>query len=455
MKIKIPYLPELIIYNLNKMGYKAYVVGGAVRDSLLGRPVKDWDITTSATPDQVKEVFSGFKILDTGLKHGTVTIMMDYAMDNSNVCSVEVTTFRVDGDYSDNRRPDSVDFTDSLYEDLSRRDFTINAMAYNEEEGLIDYFEGQKDLEDKIIKCVGNSDERFTEDALRMLRAIRFATQLEFDIEHDVLSSISKNKNLITNISNERISLELNKILRAGKPLWIKYLYYMGLLELIIPELDECYGVMQNNPYHIYCVGKHIVESVLQIEPVLYLRLTMLLHDIGKPKCKTTDEENIDHFYTHAKISSEMAVSILRRLKYDNLTIMKVRDLILYHDAQIEDSRKAVRRWLNKIGEDMFRDLLKVREADIKAQNLDYYQARHDKIERTKIILEEVLNAQDCFSRKDLALNGTDLINMGYHEGKEIGELLDYLLEKVLDNPELNTKEQLIELLKEKEAIYV
>jgi tRNA nucleotidyltransferase (CCA-adding enzyme) len=451
MKIKIPYLPKLIIYNLNKMRYKAYVVGGAVRDSLLNRPVKDWDITTNATPDQVKKViknaFPNFKILDTGLKHGTVTIMMDYAMDNSNVYSVEITTFRIDGKYSDNRKPDNVSFTDSLYKDLSRRDFTINALAYNDEEGLIDYFGGQQDLFNRIIRCVGNPNERFFEDALRMLRAIRFKSQLNCSLDSDIINSIDKNAHLIQKVSYERIQDEINKILCSDHPEYLLH-YTFKLLSYIIPELLDCFKCDQNNPYHIYTVGVHILHSLKYIEQTLYLRLTMLLHDIGKPSCKTTDENGIDHFYRHSEVSSDMAVDILKKLKYDNLTIMRVRDLILYHDTQIEDSRKAVKRWLNKIGEDIFRDLLKVREADIKAQNADYYQERHDKIERIKIILEDILRTQDCFTKKDLALNGTDLINIGYPEGKEIGLILNYLLEKVLDNPELNTREKLIELLK-------
>lgn len=446
-EIEIPYLVNYIIDSLKLARYSAYMVGGCVRDMVLNRKPKDWDITTSATPEQVKDVFKGtMNIIDTGLKHGTVTIMMNYAMDASNIYSCEVTTFRVDGKYSDNRRPDEIKFTDSLVEDLSRRDFTINAMAFNREEGLIDPFFGLGDIQSKIIKCVGNPNERFQEDALRMLRATRFKAQLGFEIEKYTASAIHDNYNLISNVSVERISQEINKILWSN-PLEIFTVNYYKLINHIIPELDICFWTNQDNPYHCYSVGKHLINSASAIENNLCLRLAMLLHDIAKPKCKTVDEYGIGHFYTHAEESSKMAVDILKRMRYDNLTIMRVRDLIFYHDAEIQDNRKAVRRWLNKVSEETFRDLLKVREADIKAQSPDYYQARHDKLERIKIILEEVLIAKECFSKKDLAINGTDLISLGYPEGKEIGLLIDILIEKVLDNPELNTKEQLITIV--------
>jgi tRNA nucleotidyltransferase (CCA-adding enzyme) len=449
MEIKLPFWIDYILNILISHEYEGYVVGGCVRDSLLNKTPKDYDITTNATPEQVKYVFKNrMNIIDTGIKHGTITLMADYAMDESNIYSAEVTTFRIDGKYSDNRRPDSVSFTSSLKEDLARRDFTINSLAYNYKEGLIDLFDGQKDLENKLIKCVGNPDDRFNEDALRMLRCIRFSAQLGFKIDYNTLKAIISNASKIQNVSVERISMELNKILWSNYPKHIKILWVSGLLKYIIPELDECFSVEQNSSYHIYTVGYHIVESLENIEPNLVLRLTMLLHDIGKKDCKTTDENGVDHFYGHGEISSKLAVEILGRLRYDNLTIMRVRDLVLYHDAEIHDNRKSVRRWLNKVGEETFRELLKVREADIKAQNLILYQDRHDKIERIKTILEDVLSAEECFSKKDLAINGTDLINMGYPEGKQIGEIINKLVDVVIDSPELNTKEQLIELVR-------
>lgn len=445
----MPVLADMVIDELIKAGYHAYLVGGCVRDMILRKQPKDYDITTSATPDQVKEIFKGkFNIIDTGIKHGTVTLMVNYALDDTDVYSVEVTTFRVDGKYTDNRHPDDIKFTNSLTEDLSRRDFTINAMAFNKQEGLIDPFYGLGDINSKIIKCVGNPNERFQEDALRMLRAVRFAAQLEFGIEKHTCQAIHGNHDLIKNVSIERVSEEINKILRVN-PLEMYTVDFFKLLDYAMPELNICFWTNQDNPYHCYSVGKHLIHSANEIENNLCLRLTMLLHDIAKPKCKTIDENGNGHFYGHAEESAKMAIEILKRMKYDNLTIMRVRDLIFYHDSEIQDNRKSVRRWLNKIGESTFRDLLKVKEADIKAQNLEYYQDRHDKLERVKIILEDVLNDNECFSKKDLAINGTDLMQMGYPEGKQIGEIINKLIDIVLDDPTLNTKEKLVEIVKE------
>lgn len=437
MQINIPQKVEYVIEQLNQNGFEAYVVGGCVRDSLLNREPKDWDITTNATPLQVKNIFN--KTIDTGIQHGTVIVMIDKE-------GFEVTTYRVDGKYSDNRRPDNVQFTNSLKEDLSRRDFTINALAYNHIEGIIDYFDGINDINNKIIRCVGNLDDRFNEDALRMLRACRFCSQLNFDLEYDVIYSMIKNSRLISNISKERIQSELNKILLSQNLNGLYHIIQSDLLDYIIPELTDCFGCEQNNPYHIYSVGLHILKSVEFIENHLHLKLAMLFHDIAKPQCKTLDENNRGHFYGHAALSSQIAQKILNRLRYDNYTIMKVRDLILYHDSEIADNKKSVKRWLNKIGEENFKDLIKVREADIKAQNLDYYQDRHEKYERINTILEEVLNTKECFSVKDLAINGNDLIQLGYKEGKEIGNKLKELLEIVLDNPESNKKDALLNL---------
>lgn len=439
--INIPIDAKEIIKVLQDNKYKAYVVGGCVRDSILGKEPKDWDITTNAIPEKIIEIFNNYNVIPTGLKHGTVTIMI-------NSIPYEVTTFRTDGVYSDGRHPDSVEFTNDLIKDLSRRDFTINSLAYNNEEGILDYFGGIKDLQDKLIRCVGNPEDRFSEDALRMARACRFSSQLNFKLDQSVINSILKNSKLIQNISKERIQSELNKILLSENLNGLYHFYQSGLLQYVIPIFESCFLCNQSNPYHIYNVGLHIFKSVEFIEMELHLKLTMLFHDVAKPICKTLDENGIGHFYGHAEESSKMAIEILGRMKYDNLTITRVRDLIFYHDSEIQDSRKSIRKWLNKIGEETFRNLLKVRKADIKAQNTDYYQERHDKLERIKVVLEEVLNAKECFSKKDLAINGTDLIKLGYTEGKQIGEIINKLVELVLDNPNLNTKEQLVEIVK-------
>ncbi|HEY5588229.1 MAG TPA: HD domain-containing protein [Candidatus Paceibacterota bacterium] len=438
-KIVIPKDVNIILKKLKDNGFMGYIVGGCVRDNLLNKTPKDWDICTNALPDQMIMLFSEFKVIPTGLKHGTLTIVI-------NDENYEVTTFRIDGDYSDNRRPDEVTFTNSLIEDLSRRDFTINAMAFNYDEGLIDPFFGMGDIVLKTIKCVGNPNNRFQEDALRMLRAVRFQAQLGFNIEKLTHDAIHYNSELIKNVSAERISQEINKILMSN-PLDMYTVNYYKLLKYHLPELDICFWTNQDNPYHCFSVGKHLTNSANFIEKTLYLRLTMLLHDVAKPQCKTVDENGIGHFYGHAEVSSELSEQILRKLKYDNDTILKVKELILYHDMEISDSRKSVKKLLNKIGEESFRDLLKVKEADIKAQNLEYYQDRCDKLEKIKLILEDVLITKECFDKKDLAINGNDLIQIGFKQGKEIGDVINRLVEMVIENPELNNKNELLKLV--------
>ena len=439
ININMPIKVGMILEVLESSGFEAYIVGGCVRDSLLGRQPHDWDITTNAKPSNVINIFkeTGFKVIETGLKHGTVTVMI-------NNEGFEVTTYRIDGDYSDNRHPDKVEFTNNLKEDLSRRDFTVNAMAYNDENGLIDYFGGLIDLENSVIKCVRNAEARFKEDALRMLRAVRFSAQLGFKIENETSLAIQKNDKLIQNVSQERIQSELNKILISDNPNYIGRLYNYELLDDIIPEYADCFECSQVNPYHIYNVGIHIEKSLSFIESKLSLRLTMLFHDMGKPICKSTDELGINHFYAHAEKSSELAEIILKRLKYDNDTIDKVKVLVKYHDVEIS-SDKQIRRLLNKVGEENLKDLLKVREADIKAQNLQYYEKRHKEVLFLKDRLDYVIQENNCFQLKDLAISGKDLISLGFEQGKEIGNRLNDLLDIVLDNPELNTKEYLIE----------
>lgn len=439
MKINLPLDVEYILNTLQSHNHQAYIVGGCVRDALLNKEPKDYDITTSALPEQVMEIFENnlHYIIPTGLQHGTVTLML-------NSVPYEITTFRNDGEYTDCRRPETVLFTSNFHEDLSRRDFTINAMAYNHQEGLIDPLNGQVDLINKTIRCVGNPNNRFQEDTLRMMRAVRFANRLNFNIHAYTFNSIYKNSKLLNNISKERIATELNGILLSDHPN-LTLLLSSNLLQQFLPELSNCFKVQQNNPYHVYSVGRHIFESVKHIEPTLHLRLTMLLHDIAKPLTKTTDENGIDHFYEHNRIGADMATTILKRLRYDNHTIMKVRDLVLYHDAEIHPTTKSIKRWLNKTSEETVRDLLKVKEADILAQNPIYYPDRHDKLKQIKILLDEILQEKQCFNKKDLAINGNDLIAMGFPEGKEIGRIIDELVEYVIDNPEINTKDMLEE----------
>jgi tRNA nucleotidyltransferase (CCA-adding enzyme) len=443
IKIELPKWVKYIIDTLNEFEYEAYVVGGCVRDSLLKREPKDWDITTNAKPEVVIEIFEslGFKVIPTGIKHGTVTIMI-------NNIGFEVTTYRIDGEYSDSRRPDKVEFTSDLKEDLSRRDFTINAMAYNDKVGLVDYFGGVEDLSNKIIRCVGNPQDRYQEDGLRMLRGLRFSAQLGFRLHSQSYYIISDLKHLVGNISLERIRDEFGKILitsntrKAMCDLW-----YLGLLYRIMPELDDCAFVEQNNPYHCEDVFGHILSVVENIKSNEALRLSALFHDICKPQCKTTDEEGIDHFYNHAEESSLKAEEILKRMKYDNKTIEKVKTLVKYHDREITGS-KSIRKLLNLIGEENFRDLLKVKEADIKAQNSKYYDERIEKLIEIENKVNKIIDAKECFSIKDLAINGRDLMELGIKQGKEIGNILNKSFELVLDNPNLNDKEYLLNIVK-------
>lgn len=437
--MKVPKWPDYIINKLQNSGFKAYAVGGCVRDSLLIKEPNDWDITTSARPEAIIKTFEalGHKVIPTGLKHGTVTVILENT-------AYEITTFRIDGNYTDGRHPDKVEFTDDLRKDLSRRDFTINAMAYNSKEGLIDYFNGREDLNRKVIRCVGRAEERFNEDALRMLRAMRFSAQLGFELDKETEASIQNNHRLIENVSKERIQVEINKILLCDNADYIAKLNDCGLLEDIIPEYSACFNCEQNNPYHIYNVGVHTKNSIKHVENNLSLRLTMLFHDIGKPACKTTDTKGIDHFYNHQSRSCAMAEEILKRLKYDNATIKKVMTLVAFHDAEV-NSEKQIKKILNKIGEENFLDLLKIKEADIKAQNQDYYEENHKKLMVAKNIFYKVIKEEQCFKLKDLAINGRDLMHLGIKDGRMIGNILNKALQTVIDEPKLNDKKKLLE----------
>ncbi|TCK93277.1 tRNA nucleotidyltransferase (CCA-adding enzyme) [Natranaerovirga hydrolytica] len=435
MNIKLPQEVEFIIGKLKEKGYKAHAVGGCVRDSILGRSPEDWDITTSAKPEIIKETFN--RTIDTGLQHGTVTVLIHKK-------TFEVTTYRIDGEYLDYRRPTSVEYTEDLVEDLKRRDFTINAMAYNDEDGLVDAFDGIHDLKNKVIKCVGNPVERFNEDALRMLRALRFAAQLDFDIEKKTEEAILMLKKNIESISAERIQVELNKLLISRNPYLFKKLYEVGLLDYIMPEFIPCFHTPQNNPHHQYTVGEHILKSVEIIEPNSVLRWTMLFHDIEKPEKRTTDDKGIDHFYGHAEKSSEVAKKILRRLKFDNKTINYVTRLIYHHDYRYKVNDKSVRKAVYKIGEDIFDWLLKVQEADVKAQSAYKQKEKLETIQTIKTLYEQIKKENQCIHLSDLKVSGKDIINIGVKEGRTIGKTLNYLMEIVLEDPNMNEKEKLI-----------
>jgi tRNA nucleotidyltransferase (CCA-adding enzyme) len=441
IKINIPKDVLYILEQLNKYGYESYIVGGCLRDALLGREPHDYDITTSATPLRVMEIFEDEYIIPTGLQHGTVTIML-------NGVGYEVTTFRKDGEYSDGRHPDSVEFTDDIVKDLSRRDFTINAMAYNPEVGLVDPFGGMIDIEYEKIRCVGFAKDRFEEDALRILRAIRFASQLEFSIMPDTDWEIHEQYKNLEKISIERINSEFCKIVMAND-FPCELVLYVDVFEFIIPELHDVIECKQNNPYHIYDVFEHTIHAVEYCDSNdLITRLAVFFHDFGKPQCKVTDENGIDHFKGHGKAGADMVDNIMRRLRFDNETREKVVELVYYHDATFEVGEKYVKRWLNKIGEEQFRRLLEVRRADIKAQNPIYMEERLAKVDKIEAILEDVLLDEQCFSLKDLAINGNDLIELGFKPGKVIGSTLNTLLQIVIDGEVENDKNQLIRVAK-------
>lgn len=436
--IEIPEDVKFILRVLNSAGYQAFIVGGCVRDSIMGRVPGDWDITTNAKPREVKFLFS--RTIDTGIKHGTVTVVV-------NGTNYEVTTYRIEGQYIDSRHPESVEFTSSLKMDLARRDFTINSIAYHPEEGFVDPFGGINDIGARIIRAVGNPQERFREDALRMLRAVRFSAQLDFTIEHATFMAIKENNSLILNISSERIRDEITKTLTSPHPEKVLLLRELEMLEKIIPEFDACFGIEQNNPYHVYNLVEHTINAVAAVEKDPVLRWTMLLHDTGKVDTKTTDEKKIDHFYEHQAKSAMLAEDVLKRLKFDNKTIDRVCRLIKHHDRYIESTEKAVRKAVNVVGEDIFIELLKVKEADVSAQNPKNIETGIAHINEIKHLYEEIKRKGQCLSLKDLALNGDDLIKLGFTPGKNIGEALENLLEQVIETPELNEREKLVNLI--------
>ncbi|MBQ5951426.1 MAG: HD domain-containing protein [Lachnospiraceae bacterium] len=443
--MQLPRAVAAVLRLLEEAGHEAYAVGGCVRDSLLGKEPKDWDVTTSALPQEVKAVFH--RTLDTGIKHGTVTVRIFGE-------SIEVTTFRVDGVYEDGRHPKDVVFTPSLAEDLARRDFTINAMAYAPRRGIVDLYGGREDLARGIVRAVGEPRERFTEDALRILRALRFAARLDFDIEEKTFAAMKELSPRLSLISAERIREELTGLLTSPHPERFAQVREIGADKVILPEWEEIAGVPQNNRFHCYPVDEHILATLPHVPPEPYLRWTMLLHDIGKGRTHTVDEDGHDHFYGHGKVSAQMAEEILRRLRFDNDTIDRVRTLILWHDFHFDGTPASVRRGLAKVGEDLFEPLLQVMRADTlgkDAAGQAFYLAA---IGQVRAQHAQILAEGNCVTLKDLAVTGNDLIAAGEKPGKHLGEVLGALLEAVLEDPSLNEKEKLLALyggMREKE----
>ena len=434
---QIPKEAICIIDTIEKAGYEAYIVGGCVRDLLMGRTPHDWDITTSAKPEQVKEVFR--RTYDTGIKHGTVTVIL-------NEQHFEVTTYRIEGEYKDFRRPEEVSFVEDITLDLSRRDFTMNAIAYHPVRGFVDPYHGQEAIKKGYISSVRCAKERFTEDALRILRAVRFSAQLGFSIDEDTIQGIEACKELLTHISKERIRDEFLKICVSDRPTHINLLRKLGLLEYIIPEFIKTYDTPQNHPHHIYHVAQHTLVAMENVEPTIRLRLTMLLHDLGKAYTRTTDKNGIDHFYNHPKKSVELAGKILRELKLDNRMIKEVSSLIYFHDYHIKHTidKIYVKKMLMEIGPELFDELMKVQLADAKSQNPDKLEPKIKNIEKQKKLKEEVMASNEPYQKSMLAITGSDLMAAGIPRGKEIGWLLDEALDKVIRDPLANEKDKLI-----------
>lgn len=439
IKINLPEKVHTIITTLQQNGYEAYAVGGCVRDSILGRKPGDWDITTSAMPEETKALFE--KTFDTGIEHGTVTVLLDKE-------GFEVTTYRIDGKYEDSRHPKEVTFTRSLKEDLLRRDFTINAMAYNETDGLVDIFGGIEDLEKKVIRCVGDAKARFSEDALRILRGVRFAAQLGFEIEEDTRKGMSELAPTLKNISAERIQVELVKMLVSKRPELLRDAYELGITAIFLPEFDRLMETEQETPHHMYSVGEHTIHTLENVRADKVLRLTMLLHDMGKPALKTMDENGVAHFKKHAFESEIIAKKVLKRLKFDNDTLNKVTKLVLYHDYRMPATAKNVRRAMNKIGEELFPYFMEVRRADVLSQSMYQREEKIQNLDEIEEIFAQIVEEGQCVSLKTLAVTGKDLIAAGMKPGKEIGEKLNELLEIVIENPELNKKSELLKLIR-------
>ena len=447
--IQIPHGANSIIQDLRKAGFDAYVVGGCVRDSLLDLEPKDWDICTSATPLEMKAFFAerNIKTIDTGLQHGTITVNLGDSE------QYEVTTFRIDGNYSDSRHPDSVEFVKNIELDLARRDFTVNAMAYDGVR-IIDPFHGQDDLNRRIISCVGNPDDRFGEDALRILRAMRFASTYGFAIEEKTSQAIHRNKEKLLNIAAERIQTELCKML-CGRGVLQILLEYSDVISVIIPEMSPCIGFDQNNKYHEYTVYDHICHAVENCGlNDIVIKLSLFLHDIGKPCCYTTDE-NGGHFYGHGVYSRDLAEKVLDRLRFDNKTKHDVLELVLFHDAVIEPTPKTVRRWLNKIGELQFSRLVEIRLADILAHKEGTQQSRIERCVSLGIIAYEIVEQNQCFSLKDLEISGKDVMELlNIAEGKRVGFVLNKVLDAVIDGSLKNERVHIVNYLNENKEVF-
>lgn len=439
MELAIPAFAATVLDKLTAAGHTAFLVGGCVRDSLIGRTPQDWDIATSAAPAQTMAALEGLRLIPTGLRHGTVTAVVDGV-------PVEVTSFRADGPYSDGRRPDYVRFTSSLREDLSRRDFTMNAMAYHPRAGLVDPFGGEADAAARLIRCVGEAQRRFTEDALRILRAMRFAAVLGFTVDEATAKAMLCQRTLLDGVAAERICAELLGLLR-GEHLTDVLLRFCPVVTQILPELLPSVGFEQHSPYHMYPVYEHCVRAAAAAPPDAALRLALLLHDCAKPACCTEGIDGRFHFYGHQAKSAELALQAVERLRLDNACARRVLFLVERHDIDMVPERRAATRLLSRFGEDAVRDLLLVHRADNAAQSR--FADRRESFDEFEAALEQVLAEKACFSLRDLAVNGRDLIDAGVPKGPAVGRALEGLLALVVDGECENERAALLRRLEQ------
>lgn len=424
---------------LKSKGFEAFLIGGSVRDFVMGLPIGDIDITTNATPEEVKQVFVDFRVIETGIKHGTVTVLI-------NNEPLEITTYRSEGTYSDNRHPDSVIFSNSLADDVVRRDFTMNGIAYDFDNGFCDLVGGLEDIKNQTIRCIGNAETRFREDALRILRAMRFSSVLGFEIETETKNAIHKCKDLLKNISAERIREEFTKLI-CGKNAYTVLQEFSDVITVFIPEIRECVGFEQKNRHHCFDVYTHTLKAVENSSQNPIIRLALFFHDIGKPSVAHFDEKGQQHYYGHPKVSAEMTEKIMTRLRFDNDTKNKVVTLVKMHDSPItlndvNPDRRRIKKIMSQIGSDLIFDLIEIKYCDNSAQNPEYFRGE-DFYNQTRHIVNEIINEKECFSIKHLAIDGNDLIALGY-KGKKIGDTLEKCLNAVIDGKVENEKDKLI-----------
>lgn len=438
--MQVPQAVAYAVQQLNTAGFEAYPVGGCVRDLLRGLQPHDWDITTSATPDEMMAVFAGERLIPTGLQHGTVTLLKDGL-------PLEITTFRIDGAYADGRHPESVTFSQSLTEDLARRDFTVNAMALDLKNGVVDLFFGENDLQGKIIRCVGDPDKRFDEDALRVLRALRFSAVLGFTIEPETAAAIHRHKEHLQAVSAERITEEMTKLL-CGKHVGNVLREFRDVLAFLVPEISPLIGFAQHSPYHAYDIFEHTVRALDAVKPEPCLRWAMLLHDIGKAKCFTLDKDGIGHFFGHASHSKRMAETILKRFRMSNKQTERILTLVKYHDLPIPPDEVLLAKRLNKFGQEILLQLLELQDADCAAQAPELTEARQAEHRQVRGMIAQLCGEGRCYSLRDLAISGDELLSLGVPAGPAVGKLLHELLNAVMENRVANEKTALLEQAK-------